>query len=165
MTAAEFYAQKLVPSLDAIGKFAPELTRNRDSEALMLAIAGQESDWTAMHQVGGPANGPWEFEPNGVKAVYNHSVCGPILRGALKALGMGNALPETLYQEIATEAGTVLATLLARLLLWSSPARLPVAGLGQMRISFLYYENCWRPGKPDLTRWNVVYPQALSAVQ
>ncbi|MOA63587.1 hypothetical protein D3C78_1893600 [compost metagenome] len=56
----------------------------------------------------------------------------------------------------------MLAAALARLLLWTDPARLPA--LGEVAKSWELYLRTWRPGKPHRHTWDALYAQALEEV-
>jgi hypothetical protein len=65
-----------------------------------------------------------------------------------------------LYQHV--EHNDVLATVFARLLLWTVPARLPKRG--DYDSSWWQYMNGWRAGKPHREAWNAHYDLAWSLV-
>ena len=132
--------------------------------ALLLAIAQQESDGvTARRQYGrGPARGFWQFEPIGVRGVYAHPAVQPALYQALTQLrykwdGFG---PKQAYQVV--EHNDVLAAVLARLLLWTLPDRLP--GPSESAQAWHQYLAAWRPGKPHLDTWHGYYTHAWKLV-
>lgn len=163
MTPEEFLPKILVPGLTWLTQtIGPKPPASREARLMILAIDGQESAWTDRVQGGaGPAHGFAQFErAGGVAGVLNSTstahwaamVCSavPVPADATHVWGM-----------MATTAGDNLATAFARLLLWTSPARLPT--YGDEATSWLYYEHLWRPGKPDRARWHTRYAQALAA--
>ncbi len=144
MTAAEFYAQVLVPSAvwcDA----AAALPRSRASDAFLLAVAGQESAWSHRAQIStgmeaGPARGFWQFERGGgVAGVLQHH------SSRAKALALCDAAsvqPNAAAVWRAIEGHDALAYGWARLLAWTDPAAMPITE----DPAFACYLRCWRPG-------------------
>lgn len=131
------------------------------ARVMLLAIAGQESNWDARRQAGGPARGHYQFERGGgVRGVLNH----PATAARMEALCRFLCVPTdeaTVYEAIAWN--DPLAVGMARLLLWSDPKPLPAVGAQDAALA--YYEGIWRPGKPDASRWALRYPAALQAIQ
>ena len=123
------------------------------ARVMLMAIAGQESNWANRAQVGGPARGYWQFEQAAVEAVLSQTS------------SLAQAVLDTCNIPI-TDAMTAiqyndpLACAFARLLLWFDPAPLPM--IGNVTAGFDYYQRCWRPGKPDAARWRTIYPTAAS---
>ncbi len=128
------------------------------ARVMLLAIAGQESDWQHRLQIGGPARGYWQFEKMGgvaeviqVTPVQLKAVCGTL------------DIPfdrDTLFE--AKAWNDILACTMARLLLWQDRAPLPA--LGDEEAAWNYYLRNWRPGAPSRSRWATVYPQSLAFV-
>jgi hypothetical protein len=164
MNATEFHSTILLPNLATVSLIAPELTDTPASRLMLLAIAGQESDWTHRIQSGnGPAHSFWQMERGGgVHGVLHHSVTGPILRRATVALQVA---PDevAIWGMMASPAGDALSTLMARLLLWSDSRALPI--VDDEEDAYTYYIDNWRPGRPSRSRWAGVYPEALDAVR
>lgn len=130
------------------------------ARVLLLAVAGQESGWTARFQAGGgPARGYWQFESEAVVALFADPATSGALVGACAALDVA-ALPGTVYAAIAYQ--DVLAAVCARLLLWADPASLP--GLGETGVAWDYYARNWRPGAPRPAAWQANYQAALAEV-
>lgn len=134
------------------------------ARVLLVAIAGQESNWSARGQSGnGPAHGFWQFERlGGVKGVLEHPASAAMARAACIAAGIENAHIVPTWALLATEKGDNLAVAFARLLLRTDPSSLPL--IHEMNTARDYYIRNWRPGKPSFDRWRRVYPQAVAAV-
>lgn len=126
----------------------------------LLAIALQESGLAHRRQVGGPANGLWQFERGGgVHGVLSH----PASRNWARALCLLRAVAPTdadLYGAIAHD--DLLACAIARLLLWTDPDPLPA--LGDAKGAWDYYVANWRPGKPHPEAWAGHYDAARKAL-
>lgn len=140
----------------------------RDVRCLLLAIGLQESRFEFRRQLGnGPARGFWQFErgtaasKGGVWGVFLHPVSAALLQQLCAARGVV-CEPSEIWRAI--EHDDVLAAGLARLLILTDPAKLPVLGDvdGAWR---LYAQRCWRPGKPHPQTWPAYYARALEAVQ
>lgn len=124
----------------------------------VMAIAGQESDWKARRQIGGPARSYWQFEKGGGVA------------------GLFGSTPKQLaavcaYLDIPFDATTVfeamawndtLACCMARLLLWTDPAPLPA--VGDVNDAWAYYQRNWRPGAPHPEVWPTKYQTAAQLI-
>src|SRR3990167_3938892 len=91
----EFLLKPLVPSCQAL--FGPEMTTPA-AQAMLLAIAMQESDLIHRQQLigtsrnwwqslNGPATGLWQFEKVGVEAVLNHRKAGPMAQRIVIDMG------------------------------------------------------------------------------
>ena len=125
---------------------------------MLLAIGLQESRFTHRRQIGGPARSFWQAEQGGgmVHGVLRH----PATRD--HALTLCDArcvqpVDEKVY--VAIEHDDVLAAGLARLLLFSDPARLPA--VGDESGAWSLYLRTWRPGKPHPKAWPALYAQAV----
>lgn len=55
-----------------------------------------------------------------------------------------------------------LACAMARLLLWTDPAKLPA--VGDKEEAWNYYLRCWRPGLPHPETWSSLYDESLAAI-
>ena len=127
-----------------IRMYTPEATQ------LLLTIGWQESRFEHRFQVGGPARGFWQFEQGGIRGVWNHETSKEYLQEALKALKYpADVNPELCYSAVAHN--DTLAAVYARLLLWTSPKRLP--RLTAPMDAWWYYKDLWRPGKPHPETW------------
>jgi len=148
-------AHAINPALDLL----PANMASDDACVLQLAIGRQETNFAARAQIGGPARSFWQFERNGVLAVMHHHASAPHvfeLCGKLDIPYGSNAI----YNALLTD--DVLGAALARLLLWTDPRPLPA--IGDKTGAWDLYERCWRPGKPDYTRWGSAYDQAVEVI-
>ena len=116
----------------------------------MVAIAGQESNWSARVQSGnGPAHSFWQFEKGGgVTGVLNH------FSGRAHILKICDALkvtptPQAVWTEMAKLRGDNLSFAMARLLIFTDRAQVPDDDEG----TWAYYLRNWRPGKPKPKAW------------
>lgn len=136
--------------------------RSRAADAMMDAIARQESGLTHRVQLGGgPARGLWQFEMGGgVRGVLHHHATRD---AAVRACVQANvvATPEVVWRALASNDW--LAAVFARLLLWSDPAPLPPPILACEEEAWRYYQRTWRPGKPHRRRWTDCWRAAISA--
>lgn len=132
-----------------------------ESDAMLLAIALQESGGIRRRQSGnGPARGFWQFETGGIVAVLRHPETGPLLRSALVALCYPSSTT-AINISVAIEHNDVLACVLARLLLWTVPGRLP--GREMADIGWMQYLQAWRPGAPRPKDWPANFSRAWNA--
>lgn len=131
-----------------------------EAQVLVMTVAGQESDWAARLQHGGPARSYWQFEGAG----------GGV--GELFAVTPKQLAAVCTYLDIPYDRATVfeamawndtLACCMARLLVWQDPASLPAVGDEQG--AWDYYDRNWRPGAPDRQRWTVRYASAMEAIK
>ena len=129
------------------------------ARVLVMAIAGQESGWSARLQVGGPARGFWQFEKLG-GVVEVMAKCPHQLSGVCANLDILFDRDEI---HLAMAWNDTLACSMARLLLWPDPAPLPA--LGEEEAAWQYYLRNWRPGAPHRGTWSTVYPQSLALVR
>lgn len=130
------------------------------AKAMLIAIGLQESRFISRKQIGGPARGFYQFESGGgVKGVLNHRYTKPLINSVLSILEIP-ANQEDCYEAIAWN--DALATVFARLLLWTVPEDLP--GEKEYDESWRQYTSAWRPGKPRRESWDKYYAIAWSAV-
>jgi hypothetical protein len=128
------------------------------ARVLVMAIAGQESRWTARRQVGGPARSYWQFEQGGgVAGLFRVT---PRQLGTVCAACDVTFDAATVFEAMAWH--DTLACAMARLLLWTDPAPLPA--VGDRDASWQYYLDLWRPGVPHPESWGGVYDQSLAAI-
>jgi len=93
--------------------------------AMMVAIALQESRLTYRHQVGGPAKSYYQFEQGGgVKGVLTHPSTRTI---AAHVCNEVDVIPAAIEVYTAIEYHDILASVFARLLLWTLPQGMPNA--------------------------------------
>ena len=146
-------------------RLLPPAMDSTEARVLMYAIGLQESRFTHRAQVidgggKGPARGYWQFERGGgVTGVLRH----PASRFWANSVCNARNIPaQPLNVWLALETDDVLAAALARLLLFTDPARLPA--VGEQSESWTYYLRNWRPGKPHPRTWPECYETALKAV-
>lgn len=131
--------------------------------AMLLAIGMQESRFEYRRQVGGPAHGFWQFERDGAtKGVMQHPVTAGHVQRALKELRYVEAIgsPTSVYNLIVDN--DTLAAVLARLLLWTVPGRLPT--IHEPELGWDQYIAGWQPGKPHHETWNTFFSEAWRIV-
>lgn len=114
-----------------------------EARVLLLAIGMQESRFRHRKQIGGPAHGFYQFERGGgVNGVLNHRWTKLLITQVIDAKGIK---PEECYDCIVND--DALATVFARLLLYTDPNPLPSL-TSDPEESWRYYLVNWRPGKP-----------------
>lgn len=162
MDAQQFHTDILVPSLEHVLPII-DIPASPEAERMLIAIAGQESDWTWRYQLkpGGPgaegaypARGFWQFERRGgVAGVMRHP------QTAHRAKALCDACHVYFDSDDvwrALEGHDLLATGFARLLLWTEPDPLPATQDQGWR---QYIDN-WRPGRPHPRTWPGVWNAA-----
>lgn len=166
MTLSEIRAQAITPALALL----PARMSSPEAELMLLAIALQESRFQHRRQlVGSPPR------PTGpAKSFWQAELGGGMVSGLLRyrddrvrdlAVGLCavrdvEPAPRAVWDAI--EHDDVLAAGLARLLLWTDPARLP--RIGDADAAWQLYMRTWRPGKPHPETWPELYSKALSEV-
>jgi len=159
MDAAEFLDLVIFPNAQIFTSLCPKISVGREACVMMIAIAGQESDWQERRQIRGPARSYWQFERmGGVVEVMDK--CPEPLRNVT----LWTQIPyqrEVLFEAMAWN--DALAFAFARLLLWQDRAPLPP--LGAEATAWDYYLRNWRPGVPRPEKWPRVYRAACEAVQ
>lgn len=151
MTPIKFLDAVINPGLALL----PEVPVTPEAQVLLLAIAGQESGLIHTYQMnGGPARGPWQFEPVGLAEVRRH----PASRRLFRALP-GVAYVDT-FEALATNL--LYATAVARLALLRDPEPLPA--IGAEAGAWEYYLRLWRPGRPRPETWRGHYETARGVV-
>ena len=130
--------------------------------ALLLAIGLQESHFEYRRQFGnGPARSFWQMERGGgVHGVLTHPVSAKLAAGICAQRGVEQN-DQAVWRAI--ERDDVLACALARLLLYTDPARLPA--IGDAAGAWDLYLRVWRPGKPRPSEWAGNYAAALEVVR
>jgi hypothetical protein len=150
-----FLPRCIEPGLDLL----PRHMASDEARVMLMACAGQETLWNERAQI--VAEGPppavsyYQFEQIGVQGVLETSP--QLARYVLAACDV----PEVEAHQ-SLRYHDPLATAFARLLLYSSPAPLPV--IGDMDGAYQYYIDLWRPGKPDESRWPNAYTIAVDVV-
>lgn len=141
----EFVRRFVIPAAYAV---LPAPMGTPDATRMLLAITWQESRLKHRRQIGGPARGFAMFETNGVSGVLAHPASKDLALNVLRDLQYTN--PPTPYGvHSAVEHNDILCFALARLLLWTDPAPMPITQEDGWRI----YQRCWRPGKPHPETW------------
>ena len=151
MTPAEFCARILDPA-----RLAFPFHDDPRARALLLAIAGVESAWTARWQEPRAyARSFWMVQQNCVNDLLAHPSSGPVLRqfAAEMEIPIGGA-----FEALAWHDAWAYAC--ARCLLWTDPHPLPE--IGDTASSMAAYENIWRPGKFSAERWTARFTEALA---
>lgn len=147
---------------EATMKLLPTAMDTPKAKAMMYAIGMQEGDkFTARRQYNdGPARGFWQFEQGGgVRGVLTHAATKHHAKAILDQLQY-NDYPTTVWN--ALEHNDILAMAFARLNLWWAAGPLPEPG--DYEVSWAYYMNTWRPGKPHRSTWNGYYDLAWQNV-
>lgn len=153
----------------------PAKMTSTQAELMLLAIGLQESQLKYRRQHGnGPARSLWQGEQGGgmvagLLGFYDQDVQ-DLARGLCAVRGV-SAQPRAVWEAI--EHDDVLAAGLARLLLFTDPARLP--GFGDEEGAWQLYLRTWRPGaftrgtaekRAELRqKWARNYAQALEVVR
>ena len=152
MIPSLFVSTILTPGLGLLRKIAPNIPASRNARVLMLAIAGQESNWSARVQSGnGAAHGHWQFERGGGVAGV---LANPASKDAARAVCAAASIPADpvhAWGLMTTARGDPLAVCFARLLLWTDPRALPDAEDDEG--CYETYIKNWRPGRPHPTSW------------
>lgn len=167
MTLNEIREQAITPALALL----PARMSSLEAELMLLVIGLQESRFQHRRQlVGspprptGPAKSFWQAELGGGMVTgllrYHDDRVRDLAVGLCAVRGVDPS-PRAVWDAI--ERDDVLAAGLARLLLWTDPARLPA--LGDADDAWQLYVRTWRPGKPHRHTWAAMYAQALEAVQ
>ena len=131
--------------------------------ALLLAIGLQESRFEHRRQINGPARGVYQFERGGgVRGVLMHPSSKRHAQAALLALSYPRSAWTPMACYAAIEHNDVLATVFARLLLWTLPDALPASD--EPDRGWDAYMAAWRPGTPRPERWATYYRAAWGIV-
>jgi hypothetical protein len=148
--------------LDSVINPRAKLLAEHDSpeaRCLLLAIAGQESEW--QHRLQEPigfARGFWQCEKNGaVLAVLTGDATREAIYGICSALCIPQGLDEV-FEAVAWN--DTLAYWIARLALLQDPATLPA--IGDESGAWSTYARVWRPGEPRLESWAERYGAAVA---
>lgn len=148
-------------TLPAALSLLPKAMDTPHARAMLLAIALQESKCCHRRQILGPARGFYQFEKGGgVKGVLIHWATKAHAVQAMQLLQYPDCAVETAYAAI--EHNDTLATVFARLLLYTLPDKLPTDT--QTNEAWMQYLAAWRPGKPHPETWNACFARAWSLV-
>lgn len=139
----------------------PEKMASKPADAMLVAIALQESECAYRAQVRGPAKGFWQFEQAGVTGVMSHPASRSHTRTALVALRYSPSMTTPAIHD-AIEHNDVLACVFARLLLWTLPEALPA--MDEPGQGWSQYLKAWRPGKPHIETWHRNFTRAWALV-
>lgn len=161
--ASDFNQTYLAPSLQWLAGVVPSVPITPEARVMLLAIAGQESNWTyRVQQNEGPfhpAHSFWQMERlGGVAGVLGDVVTRSAALALCQAAGIA-ADSTSVWNAFATADGDKLACGFARLLLWSDRDPLPL--IPNETVAYRYYLRNWRPGAPSETRWHSVYPRSV----
>jgi hypothetical protein len=161
MTPANLLRNIIDPGLAFMASvLGPRPTVTPAARVMLLAISGQEGDFSKRRQIGGPARSYWQMERGGgVAGVLAHHVTGPMAAKVCDALDIPGDLT-TVFEAVAWSDH--LAVAMARLLLWTDVTPLPT--VGQQAVAYACYAGLWRPGKPGPDRWPDNYSAAQAAV-
>lgn len=164
MTPAKFLSYVLDPALYFLQSISAVPAVTDEARVFLLAVAGQEANWTARYQNSpsaspGMARGFWQFEQTGgVTGVVTHKNSRDAAAAVCAALGIVCA-PEAIWR--ALEGNDLLAGSFARLLLWTDPYAIPTT---QQTAWECYNDRLWQPGKPHPETWPTCWNEAFDAV-
>lgn len=162
MTLADVITNALDPALALL----PDAMDSAPARVMLLSIGLQESRFLYRQQIGGPARGFWQFEQGtqksrgGVWGIYLHDSSRYWLNEVCTAVRVPFD-PVSIYG--ALDQNDVLACAVARLALFTDPARLPA--VSDASGSWALYQRVWRPGKPKPDSWPALHQQAVEAIQ
>ena len=133
------------------------------ARVMLIAIAGQESDWVyRVQHGGGPARGLLQFErPGGVRAVLVDHRTKALAAEVLGKLGYSGINEHGAWEKLAED--DVLAAAFGRLFLWQHPKPLP--NPRDANACWTYYLDQWRPGKPHPDRWPTRHQIAIDIIR
>ena len=141
----------IVPALAELARCG--IPDTLDARRMLLAIALQESGLAHRRQVvtggaeAGPACSYWQFEQGGgCKGVLTHYRVASTMRTLCDAFNV-QPTPASLWE--AMRYHDILATVAARLLLYTLPSKLATTADG----GWAQYVDAWRPGKPHPEKW------------
>lgn len=146
----------LTPAL----KLLPGKLDSVAARAELLSIGQQESRFLYRAQIGGPAKSFYQFEEGGgVKGVMTH----PATAGLCMALCADRGVEfdrHTVY--LAMEHDDLLATCMARLLLYADSRPLPP--IDDAQAGWDCYVRNWRPGQPHRDTWDAFHAKAVEVL-
>ena len=144
----------LLPAL----RMLPPRMDSPEARAMIIAIGLQESRLQWRKQIAGPAHGYLQFERSGgVAGVLTHPSSQRYAKECCVRLDIE---PEPVSVYMAIVYNDVLACVFGRLLLWTSPMKLPKRD--EPLAAYMLYLSCWRPGKPHPESWDGHYAKAWS---
>ena len=156
--------------LPAAAQLFPAYLHTPEAQAMILAIALQESDFQSRQQlignhrnwwesVKGPARSYWQFELIGIQGVLEHPATRSMAISLCRRFGYPIE-PQVIHQ--AVTHNDLLAAGFARLALYRLPQALP--GRDNPDEGWRQYIEAWRPGKPKPERWASRYAEAWKVV-
>ncbi len=164
-----FFREIVAPSLKKLTDWTGTPSDDR-AKVLVMAIAGQESNWMHRRQVGISsyypqkvgARGFWQFESTwGGPVAINDILLSTASRIAAVCDQLDVPCDEfALYEACAWN--DTLACCMARLLLWKDPRPLPA--VDDRDAAWYYYLRCWNPGLPRPGDWVQNYAIAKAVV-
>lgn len=160
MTPDVFNTTILSPGLTWLHSAVPAIPLTKSAQVLMLATAGQESNWENVQQTGGPARGAFQQQENDLADIFANVTTNA--KAALVCLNL----------KIEPNATAVYAALLSEPRLQVAMTRLnfwadwhPLPAVNDQAGMWRSYLSAQRPGAPSVERWGVVFPQALTVVE
>lgn len=146
----------VIPTLEFM-EGAVDIPASDEAHVMVMAIAGQESNWQYRLQQGGPARSLWQFEKGGgVAGVLSHPASSGKIKEICELLGIA-CDQNTVYEAMAWNS--FLGCAMARLLLYTDAAALPK--VGDVNGGWNYYLRNWRPGAPHPEVWPDRYKTAM----
>jgi len=167
MTPEFLLKTAIIPALSLVN---PKLDTPA-ARALLICIALQETGLRARRQMleardhwwesrPGKGHGFWQFERDGAtRGVMRHAAASAIVLPVIDAL-LYPRDPYAVHEALIHN--DVLACVLARALLYSTPDAMP--GPGEHYRAWAIYIKAWRPGKPHPEPWENHYRTAWAAV-
>lgn len=161
---------EVIEALRQAHALLPPVMDTEEASVLSLTIALQESRCTTRRQLIvkdgklqplGPAKGIHQGELGGglCTGVPRHPATAAHAANVLAARGVANN-PRAIWN--ALEHDDVLSFALARLLLFTDPAKIP--SLCDVDGGWRYYLRTWRPGKPHFHTWGECHKAARKAL-
>jgi len=153
MTPLLFLERCVEPGLALLPGY---MTRD-EARVMLVAIAGQETNWAARKQLGqGTALSYLQFERIGVAEVMQKLP--HLARQGLDTndIPVASAFAALQYHD-------PVACAFGRLLLWSDPDPLPA--IGEQDAAWEYYLRLWKPGKRRPADWPGNYQKAVGVVK
>jgi hypothetical protein len=159
MTTLEYLHRHVLPAAYAV---LPAHMQSPKADAMLLAIALQESKAAHRRQIKGPARGFWQFEMGGgTRGVLTHPSSKLHIRSALTDLCYRPTSTAQILHPVL-EHNDVLACVFARLLLWTLPQTLPEPE--DVTEGWAQYLEAWRPGRPHPKKWSENHTLAWAMV-
>lgn len=152
-----YTAEQTIPAAYSL---LPGRMASPNATAMLLSIGLQESGFAHRRQVSGSARGLFQFEQTGgVVGVLDHPLTHPLIVPICDLLLYP---PTSMACYSAIGDNDVLATVFARLLLWTDPRTLP--GPDDPDKAWSVYLSQWRPGKPRPKDWPAAFEHAWHVV-